>query len=62
MKNKKCICCKTAKLIYGNQKYCNSCALFTRELRRQVSYYKHRKVEYCKLIYGTKSGSERLRR
>ncbi len=58
----KCKCCKKVlKEGFGGQKYCNSCSLFTRELRRQIAYWKGKTKKLRKIYYGQKNGSERLR-
>ena len=56
-----CECCKKyLKNKMGGQKYCPSCSLFTKELRRQVTYWKGRTKRLRRLYYGEKDG-KRLR-
>lgn len=58
----KCQCCKgIIKNPMGSQKYCNSCSLFTKNLREKLSYYKSiaKKLKIEK--FGQKNGWERIR-
>ncbi len=58
----KCHCCKKVlKNWSAGQKYCNSCSLFTIELRRQIAYWKGSTKKLRKLYYGQENGAERLR-
>ena len=61
MKKKWCMCCKKEIKSHSNIKYCTNCSLYTFELRRQISYYKLKSKKLNKYIYGTESGSERIR-
>lgn len=61
MVNINCECCKKEVENYGNRKLCNSCSLYTKELRRKASYFKCKFRRLNKEKYGTVSGSERIR-
>ena len=63
MKDKliKCQCCKKPMIDMFNRKYCSSCARFTSQLRRQISYYKTRLNAANIKLYGTENGAERIR-
>lgn len=56
-----CICCKTNELDCVQQKYCIHCSLFTKRLRRDLTYYKSKSNKLLYFIYGTKNGTERIR-
>ena len=60
MKIKKCECCKNT-IIYGNNKFCSNCALYTKKLREKVSLTK-REIKLLRIkMYGQNKGWERIR-
>lgn len=64
MRNKRCECCRKIlpnKEILSTTKYCTNCGVYVKELKRQLNYYKNKKEEYCKKLYGQKKGSEKIR-
>lgn len=61
MKYIKCECCKRRIRKMANQKYCSCCSIYLQTLKKQLIYYKRKKVNYCERLYGTKSGKERIR-
>ncbi len=61
MKVKCCCCKKILKQPFANQKYCIPCSLYTKELRRKISYWGNEVKRLRKITYGQERGSERLR-
>lgn len=62
MKTKRCECCKQElEDQIGGQKYCEHCALYTLELRKEISRWKHEVIRVRRRFYGTSKGSERIR-
>lgn len=62
MIKKRCECYrKILKLIFSQTRYCSACALYTKELRRKVNYYRRHYRKLNKILYGQKRGNERVR-
>ncbi len=61
MKVKCCCCKKILKQPFANTKYCSTCSLYTKELRRKISYLGNEVKRLRKIVYGQKRGWERLR-
>ena len=58
----KCKCCgKILKINMGRTKFCNSCSLFTLDLRHENSALKIKARKLARLVYGQVRGSERVR-
>jgi len=60
IKIKVCECCNN-KQIYGNNKWCSSCAIYIKEMKRSLRYYKSKSDKLNKILYGQKNGAERVR-
>ncbi len=59
---RKCKCCKKDIQTHSvSQKYCGFCSVFTLSLRQRVSHFKSETIRLKKLLYGQKTGAERLR-
>ena len=59
---KRCECCrKELKNIMGGQKYCNSCSVYLKDLRKKISSWRYQARRLRKIVYGQEMGGERVR-
>lgn len=56
----KCECCKRKIGKWKNQKFCNSCSLYLRELKRKLYYYKNKSENLTILLYGYRDGRQSM--
>lgn len=58
----KCKCCKKADLELFSKKFCTPCSIYTRDIRRKITYYKKKSKDLCIRLYGVENGVERIRK
>lgn len=57
--DKICECCKRKEII-GNNKWCSSCAVYIKEIKRHLAYYKHKSIRLNRLFIGKSDGRQCL--
>lgn len=58
---KQCQCCKKEIMNFGNKKFCSECALYIYKLKEELWHYKTEVKKLKLIVYGQKSGAERIR-